>query len=136
MKGTAAIVVTEEELTNMLTQAGKAGAREVMSEYEQQLEQDPVERHTQLLRDFIEDRSILDNPREVFGSGRHIRRIIPAKNGKPKSVAWFQGFKRESKLNLCKNRPSPDHGRLQEWCFEDIANAWDNYNRQRWMRAA
>ena len=134
MHGTPAIVVMEHELKEMMIGAGRVAAKEIMENMKQEITQDPVERQTTLLRAYIEDRTTLSNPREHHANGRHIRMLKPANNGKPKSTAWFQTFKKESKLNKCFNRPSPDHGRLQEWCFEDIANAWDYYHRQRWLK--
>lgn len=136
MQGTPAIIVMEEELKEMMIGAGRVAAQEIMDNMKEEITQDPVERQTNLLRAYIEDRKTITNPREHHASGRHIRKLKPNANGKPKSIAWFQTFKKESKLNKCFNRPSPDHGRLQEWCFEDIANAWDHFHRQRFMRQA
>ncbi len=136
MQAMQALVIMEHELTELLTKAGKVAALEVLEDFRQELNQDPVLKHADRLRSYIENRSLIDNPRDLWSNGRHIRLITPTKNGKPKSIAWFQTFKKESNLKNCVNRPSPDHGRLQEWCFEDIANAWDHYHRQRYMRQA
>jgi len=132
MQGMHALVIMEHELTELLTKTGRAAALEVVEQFRQELNTDPLEKQVQLLRDYIENRSTISNSRDVYANGRHIRLIKPTRDNKPKSVAWFQRFKKESKLNGCIKRPSPDHGRLQEWCFEDIANAWEHYHRQRW----
>jgi len=134
MQGTDAIVVTKHDLKQMLTEAGTVAAEKVLNSFKDELNVDPLEKQAKRLKDFIEDRTTIENPRGEWASGRHIRLIAPNKNGKPKSMAWFQTFKKESILNQCPDRSSTDHGRLREWCFEDIANAWDYYHRQRWLR--
>lgn len=126
MQGMEAIVVTKHELKELLKEAGEAGASEILDAFKDELITDPVLKQTNRLRDYIADRSTIANPREEWANGRHIRMLKPAKNGKPKSVAWFQEFKKKSKLNQCFHRPSVDHGRLQEWCFEDIYLSWNN----------
>lgn len=134
MRRTAAMIVTESELNEMLTKAGKVAAQEIIEHLKQEIYQDPVQTVTNKLRAYIEDRGTEQSPRDIYANGRHIRMLVPAKNGKPKSTAWFQNFKRDSTLNKCFHRPSSEHGHLQEWCFEDIANAWDHYHRQKWLR--
>lgn len=136
MQRTPAMLITETELNDMLTKAGKLAAQEIVEHLKQDIYQDPQVTLTKRLRAFIEDRSTELNPRDIYANGRHIRMVQPNKNGKPKSTAWFQNFKRDSTLNQCFHRPSPDHGHLQEWCFEDIANAWDHYHRQRYLKQA
>lgn len=134
MQGTAAFVVTKNELKDMLEEAGRVGAHEVLSSFKDELNIDPVEEQTKRLQNYIKDRTTIDNPRDEWANGRHIRRLNPSKQGKPKSISWFKTFKEQSTLNQCFNRPSPDHGRLQEWTFEDIANAWDHFHRMRWLK--
>jgi len=134
MDGTNAIIVTKQDLKQMLTEAGIIAAETVLNNFKEELNTNPLEKQTKRLKDFIADRSTIPNPKDEWANGRHIRLLAPNKNGKPKSMAWFQTFKKESILNHCPSRSSTDHGRLREWRFEDIANAWDHYHRQRWMR--
>lgn len=134
MQGTAALVVTKEELQKMLEEAGRVSAYTVLNSFKEELNTDPMDKQIKRLQSYIEDRTTIDKPRDEWANGRHIRRLNLNMNGKPKSMSWFKTFKQESTLNQCFNRPSPDHGRLQEWCLEDIANAWDHYHRQRWER--
>ena len=136
MNGQPAVIVTAENLEQLMLDAGRTAAREVLERVTSDANLDPLERHVRLLRDYLEDRSVVSKPRELFASSRHIRLLAPNRNGKPKSVSWFQTFKQESGLARCDHRPSPTHGRLHEWCFEDIANAWVHYHRQRWLREA
>ena len=136
MNGQPAVVVTEDDLKDMMIGAGRVAAKEVMEQVKGDINRDPMERQVMLLRQFIEDRSTIKEPDKHYASSRHIRMLTPNKNGKPKSVSWFQGFKKESRLDQCHHRPSPNHGRLHEWSFEDIANAWVYYLHQKWMREA
>ncbi|MEW7008473.1 MULTISPECIES: hypothetical protein [unclassified Lentilitoribacter] len=131
MQGTAALVVTKEELKKMLEEVGRISATQILNSFKAELNTNPIEKQTKRLQTYIQDRNSIENPREEWANGRHIRRLNPSKNGKPKSMSWFKTFKEESTLNKCFNRPSPDHGRLQEWTFEDVANAWDHFHRQR-----
>ena len=134
MEAMQALVIMEHELTDLLTKTGKIAAAEILEAFRQEINQDPIEKHATTLRNYIEDRTTLKDPRNRFAHGHHIRLLNPAKNNKPKSIAWFQNFKKESQLKDCPSRASTTHGRLQEWCFEDIANAWDYYHRQRWLK--
>ncbi|WP_158510368.1 hypothetical protein [Roseibium album] len=47
-------------------------------------------------------------------------------------MTWLHRFKQESGLADCASRPCPTHGRLQEWTFENIANAWERYYMMKW----
>ncbi|MCW2307360.1 hypothetical protein [Rhodobium gokarnense] len=132
MEGTPAIVLTHEALDRLLEEAGCRAAEKTVAKLQSQLIQDPRERHLRQLRGYLMDRSTLQNPRELWANGHHIRRIELSSKGKPKSMTWFQRFKHESGLAACISRPSAEHGRLQEWTFEDIANAWDRYYALQW----
>ena len=127
-----AIVLTEDVLEEMLIRAGRLAAEQTVAKLKGELMQDPRERHILLLRNFLNDRSTVPNPRDVWANGHHIRQIELSNQGKPRSMTWFQRFKTESGLAACVSRPSPSHGRLQEWTFEDIANAWEHYYALRW----
>lgn len=124
MEGTTALIITKNDLKEIINAAGTAAAIKAVEALRSDLNQDPSEKHLNLLRAYITDRTSLKNPRDHFASSRLIRMIAPHKTGKPKSVSWFHKFKQTSGLNTCPHRTSHEHGRLQEWCFEDIANAW------------
>lgn len=129
---TPALVLDEESLEGLLIKAGCLAAEETVRKLKAELVQDPQEKHILRLRNFLIDRSTIVKPREIWANGHHIRRIELSAKGKPKSTTWFQMFKRESGLGACTSRPSSQHGRLREWCFEDIANAWEKYYALRW----
>lgn len=124
MEGTTALIVTKNDLAEIISAAGTMAAIKAVEALRADLNQDPAEKQLQLLRNYIADRTTINNPRDHWASGRLIRMIAPNQNGKPKSVSWFQKFKQTSGLNTCPHRTSHEHGRLQEWCFEDIANVW------------
>lgn len=125
MQGQQAIIVTEYELQQMLAQAGKAAAQEVISSFKAELTDDPTEATTRKLRAYIADRSTVLNPRDMWANALHIRSIKLNSRHKPLSVSWFQKFKKISGLDACFFRPSTATGGRTEWCFEDIANAWE-----------
>ena len=131
MKSIPAVVLHQDQLSEMLVTAGRVAAREIAEAFKEDLKLDPTDQRIKKLRDYIADRTTCTNPKDEWANGRHIRMIAPAKEGKPKSMGWFQQFKKKSKLNKCYNRKSADHGHLQEWCFEDIANAWVHYHQQK-----
>lgn len=125
MNGQPAIILMEHELQHMLTETAKQAAKEVISEFKSELQTDQKEVITRKLRAYIEDRSIITNPREVWANGLHIRSIKLNGRGKPRSQSWLQQFKVNSGLRECIFRKSRTTGGNQEWCFEDIANAWE-----------
>ncbi|PLX39564.1 MAG: hypothetical protein C0606_03430 [Hyphomicrobiales bacterium] len=132
MEAIPAIVLSKDVLEEMLTEAGRRAAELTVEKLQAQLVQDPRERHLRLLRSYLLDRSEVEKPRDMWASSHDIRRIELSAKGKPKSTTWFQRFKRESGLAECVSRPSASHGRLQEWTFEDIANAWQRFYALRW----
>jgi len=134
MQAMQALVIMEHDLAEMIHKAGKTAAAEILEQFRQDMNRTPQDKQVEQLRAYIEDRSSCSNPREHWAHSRHIRMIKPTKAEKPKSISWFQKFKKASMLDGCNSKASSDHGRLKEWCFEDIANAWDHYHRQRWMR--
>jgi len=134
MQGIQALVVMEHDLRELAIEAGKEAAEKVLAQFQEDMNRTPQDKQVERLRAYIEDRSSCSNPREHWAHSRHIRMIKPTKTGKPKSISWFQKFKKASMLDGCNSKASSDHGRLREWCFEDIANAWEYYHRQRLMR--
>lgn len=132
MDAISAVVLSQEALNKMVEQAAQRGAEQAIKHFKTELEQDPQDRHVRRLRDYLADRSSIENPREIWASSHHIRQIELSTKGKPKSTTWMQQFKHESGLADCTSRPSPTHGRLREWTFEDIANAWERFYAFRW----
>lgn len=128
-----ALIVTEQDLEVLLQRAAHLAAITAIEQLRTDLIQDPKEQVLNKLRAFIKDRSTITNPREHWANGKMIREIDTNHNNKPKSISWFQLFKKQSTLNQCPRRKSSEHGKLQEWTFEDIANAWDHFHRLRWM---
>lgn len=127
MEATPALVITHHDLQQMLDETAQRTATETVAQLRTDLRTDPVDRIVHQLRTYLADRSNLDQPQAVWANSHHIRRVALNTRGKPRSVAWFHRFKVESGLGDCSNRTSAQHGRLQEWTFEDIANAWDQY---------
>ena len=125
MTGQPAIILNEYELEHMVRAAARQAAQEVVAALRDDLKGNPVDAVVRNLRAFIEDRSTVPNPRQVWANGLHIRSIYPGRDGKPKSTSWFQQFKTNSGLNDCLHRKSRSAGGNHEWCFEDIANAWE-----------
>lgn len=125
MSGQPAMILMEHELRHMLNTTAKVAAAEVVEAFRAELSVDPNEVIVRKLRAFIEDRSTVANPREVWANGLHIRSVKLNSRGKPRSVSWFQQFKTKSGLKNCFSRPSMNAGGQREWCFEDIANAWE-----------
>jgi len=109
----------------MLNQTAKIAASEVIDAFRAELSIDPNEALVRKLRAYIEDRNTVTSPREVWANGLHIRSIKLSSKGKPLSTSWFQHFKRDSGLVDCFSRKSQTSGGRTEWCFEDIANAWE-----------
>ena len=132
MEAIPAIVLTKSDLQEMLEQAGQRAAELVLAQHNADLMLDPQERQVKLLRGYLADRSSIEDPRAMWANSHHIRRLEVGANGKPKSMTWLHRFKQETGLAACVSRPSPAHGRLREWTFEDIANAWERYYMLRW----
>ncbi len=127
MKGIPAVVLTEESLTSLLVAAGELAAKRTVELLENNLVQSPTDKKLLSLIGYIQDRTTIDNPRDHWAHGKHIKMINPPKSGKPRSDTWFHYFKQKTGLHDCFSRKSPEHGRLREWTFEDIAIAWDKY---------
>lgn len=127
MQGQPALIIMEHELQHILKTAAKAAAQEVIDAFRAELSVDPSESHIRKLRAFIQDRSTVADPREVWANGKHIRSIRLSSKGKPLSTSWFQHFKVDSGLADCISRKSQTAGGHVEWCFEDIANAWEQH---------
>lgn len=125
MNGQPAIILSEYDLEHMVRNAARQAAQEVIDGLLDDLKGNPNDAVVRNLRAFIEDRSTVANPREVWANGLHIRSIYPGRDGKPKSTSWFQQFKIKSGLNDCLYRKSRSAGGTREWCVEDIANAWE-----------
>lgn len=127
MTGTPALILTQLELEQLAAAAGKAAAEEVVRQLREELKADPFERHVERLRAYLMEPELETAPETLWASSRHIRAIELSAKGKPKSVGWFQGFKRDSGLGQCNSRPSPEHARSLEWRFTDIRAAWHLY---------
>ena len=127
METTPAIVITPHHLIELMENAATNAANKALAAAEEALHYDPDARVVDLLRRYLDDRTTLENPREHWAHGKHNRALHKTGAGKPRSVTWFQSFKKESGLGGCPSRISSQHGRLREWCFEDIANAWDQH---------
>ena len=127
MEITPALVMTHHALTELMETVATNAASKALAAAEDVLHYDPDARVVDLLRRYLDDRAALENPREHWAHGKQIRALHKTGAGKPRSVTWFQSFKKESGLGGCPSRISSQHGRLREWCFEDIANAWDQY---------
>lgn len=125
MAGQPALIFMEHELQHLMQETARNAAREVIDHFKSELSHDPQEAIINQLRGYIGDRSTIANPRDHWANSLHIRSIKTAKSGKPKSTSWFQQFKVKSGLNGCITRKSVTSGGFHEWCFEDIANAWE-----------
>ncbi|OBY24582.1 hypothetical protein A9D60_24050 [Leisingera sp. JC1] len=125
MNGQPAMIFLEHELQHMLTEAAKQAAQEVIDNFKSELSTDPNEVVIRKLRKYLADRRSVANPRDQWANGLHIRSIKTNTRGKPRSQSWFQQFKVKSGLNGCFSRKSLSSGGFREWCFEDIANAWE-----------
>ncbi len=131
MQGIPAVVMQEQDLRQIIISASREAARQVLAEYHGQQSNTQTSNISQLLQAYLQDRTTIAKPRELWASSRDIRALLPNQKGKPKSYSWFQRFKRDSGLDRCTSRKSSHHGRLLEWCFEDIANAWLNWRAGR-----
>ncbi|MER9177772.1 hypothetical protein NKH72_30145 [Mesorhizobium sp. M0955] len=131
MEAMQALVLTSTQLRDMLTEAAKQGAALAVAELRADLHQTPEDATLQKLRSYLADPASLANPNDHWAHSGLIRRIQTTARGKPKSMAWFMKFQRETGLNECFTRPSPAYGRRREWIFADIRSAWDTYYRKR-----
>ena len=131
MEALQALVLTNIQLREMLTEAARQGATLAVGELRAELHQTPEDATLQRLRTYLTDPASLPTPYDHWAHSGLIRQIEPTPRGKPKSTAWFMKFQRETGLNQCHTRPSPAHGRRREWTFVDIKLAWDAYYRRR-----
>jgi len=125
MVGQPAFVVMEYELEHMLRTTAREAAQEVIAAFRSELSVDPTDAVVRRLRGYLEDRSSVANPRDQWANGLHIRLLKPGPGGKARSTSWLQQFKVRSGLCACISRKSLSVGGTREWCFEDIANAWE-----------
>ncbi len=126
-----ALVLTNTQLRDMLTEAARQGAALAISDLRANLHQSPDESTLQKLRAYLADPASLPNPHEHWAHSGLICQIERKPSGKPKSSAWFMKFQRETGLVDCFTRPSPAYGRRREWSFADIRLAWNAYYRRK-----
>lgn len=131
MEAIQALVLTNTQLREMLTEAAREGAKLAVQELRADLHQSPDDATLQKLRAFLSDSTAVPNPHDQWAHAGLICQIERKPNGKPKSAAWFMKFQRETGLADCLTRPSPAFGRRREWCFADIRLAWETYYRKR-----
>lgn len=122
-----ALVLTNTQLREMLTEAARQGATLAVETLRAELHQSPDETVLQKLRAYLADPASLPNPHEYWAHSGLICQIERKPNGKPKSSAWFMKFQRDTGLVDCFTRPSPAYGRRREWSFADIRLAWNAY---------
>lgn len=131
MDALQALVLTNEQLKDMLLEAARQGASIAVAELRKELHQSPEDATLQLLRSYLHDPASVSNPYDHWAHSGIIRQIEKTPSGKPKSTAWFMKFQRESRLNECFSRPSPSYGRRREWSFPAIRLAWNIHYRLR-----
>lgn len=131
MDALQALVLTNEQLKDMLQEAARQGATIAVAELRKELHQSPEDATLQLLRSYLHDPALVPNPHDHWAHSGIIRQIEMTPSGKPKSTAWFMKFQRESHLSECFSRPSPSYGHRREWSFADISLAWGAYYRSR-----
>ena len=131
MEALQAVVLTDTQLRELLTEAARQGATLAVRELRADLHQSPDEATVQKLRAYLADPASVPNPQGQWAHSGIIREIALTPRGKPKSTAWFMKFQRETGLDGCFTRPSPAFGRRREWSFADIKLAWDAYYRKR-----
>ncbi len=127
MEITSAVVLTVDHVRRIIEETAIETARQTADALKQDLYCDPIDQVANKLRNYIADQTTVENPRESWANGHHIRRLELNSKGDPKSISWFHRFKRDSGLAECISRSSNIHGRLQEWTFQDIASAWHNH---------
>jgi hypothetical protein len=131
MEAVQALVLTDAQLREMLTEAARQGAAFAVAELRADLRQSPEDATLQKLRAYMADPAILPDPHGEWAHSGIIRQIELTARGKPKSTAWFMKFQRETGLIKCHTRHSPAYGRRREWTFADIKLAWDVYYGRR-----
>lgn len=126
-----ALVLTNDQLNDLLKEAARQGAVLAVTELRKDIHQAPDDATLQRLRSFLSDPSSVANPQDHWAHSGIIRQVELTSRGKPKSSAWFMKFQRETGLADCYTRPSPAYGRRREWSFSDIRLAWHTYYRRR-----
>lgn len=129
MEAMQALVLTNTQLQDMLTEAARRGAILAVAELRSELRHSPDDDTLRQLRSYLTDPTSTSTPHDRWAHSGLIRQIQPTPHGKPKSAAWFAKFQRETHLNECFSRQSPAYGRRREWSFADIKLAWDIYYR-------
>ncbi|MCI5076862.1 hypothetical protein [Oricola sp.] len=127
MEGIPAVVLTHDQLSEMLESAGQRAAELAVKRLRSELQQSPEQATLERLRGYLADPATVADPRSLWAHSGIIREVQPTPRGKPKSVAWFMKFQRETGLKDCSTRRSPTHGRRKEWTFADIGLAWGVY---------
>ena len=127
MEALQAVVLTNTQLRELLEEAGQVAAERAVLKLRSELNQTPEEAILKQLRSYLADPSTVADPASHWAHSGVIREIQPTPRGKPKSVAWFMKFQRETGLKECFSRRSPSHGRRKEWSFEDIRLAWTKF---------
>lgn len=126
-----ALVVTDAQLRELLTEAARQGAAYAVEELRAELRQSPDDATLAELRAYIADPATQPDPHGKWAHSGIIRHIQLTARGKPKSTAWFMRFQRETGLGQCHTRQSAGHGKRREWTFADIKLAWDaHYGRR------
>ncbi|MET3524407.1 hypothetical protein [Mesorhizobium abyssinicae] len=131
MEALQALVLTSTQLRDMLTEAAKRGAALAIEDLRADLQQAPDDSTLQKLRGYLVDPASIANPCDYWAHSELIRRIQITARGRPKSIAWFMKFQRQTGLRECHTRLSPVFGRRREWMFTDIRLAWEAYYRKR-----
>jgi hypothetical protein len=129
MEALQAVVLTNTQLRELLEEAGQVAAERAVLKLRSELHQTPEEAILKHLRSYLADPSTVSDPHTLWAHSGIIREIQPTPGGKPKSVAWFMKFQRETGLKECFSRRSPSHGRRKEWSFADVRLAWEAYYR-------
>ncbi|MGP4804250.1 hypothetical protein ACSV5G_10810 [Agrobacterium cavarae] len=131
MEPVQALVITNNQLDDMLKEAARQGAALAVAELRKEIHQSPDDVTLHKLRAYFNDPSSVPNPHELWAHSGIIRQVELKPNGKSKSTTWFMKFQRETRLNECFSRPSPGYGRRREWSFADIRLAWNSYYLRR-----
>lgn len=131
MEALQALVLTNAQLRDMLTEAARQGATLAVEQLRANLHQTPEDATLQTLRAYLDDPATVSNPRDRWAHSGLIRQIQTTARGKPKSTAWFMKFQCETGLIECVTRPGAAYGRRREWTFADIKLAWHAYYRTR-----
>lgn len=127
MEAMPAIVLSGTQLRDLLAEAAREGAKLAVQELRADLHQSPDDATLQKLRAYLSDPASVPTPHDQWAHSGLIRQIEPTPRGKPKSMAWFMTFQRQTGLAECFTRHSPAYGRRREWCFADIRLAWNVY---------